>query len=159
MENFKEVYGKLFETGTPEAMKMLEGILCDFAEYVGKSNEKLYNDAVERMNAVNWNNYLTEREALHIVETLQGQDGQKGAKWSFAQVSDAVEKIGGQMECEPYYNKYALYIAVNMIYSDFAKTLAEYVEADRMFELVYRLAVDKLKDTDRPRFIRAYFGV
>ena len=46
-----------------------------------------------------------------------------------------------------------------MIYSDFATKLVQFVDEDKMVEVVYRLAVDKLKDKDRPRFIREYFGV
>ena len=71
----------------------------------------------------------------------------------------AVEGLGGKPECESYYNRYALYVAINMIYSDFATKLVQFVDEDKMVEVVYRLAVDKLKDKDRPRFIREYFGV
>ena len=126
---------------------------------VGELSERARARAVEKMNAVNWNNYLTEAEAAHIVGSLAGQDGSKGAHWSMAQVSDAVERLNGNIECEPYYNKYALFVTMNMIYSDFSATLGQFTDAENLPEVVYRLAVDKLKDADRPRFVRAYFGV
>lgn len=159
MKDFREAYKKLLDLGTPEAMLMLGSVLCEFAEYAEQSNGRLYRDAVEKMNAVNWNNYLTEAEAVQIVGSLVGQDGSKGAHWSMAQVSDAVERLNGSMECEPYYNKYALFVTMNMIYSDFSATLAQFTDAENLPEVVYRLAVDKLKDADKPRFVRAYFGV
>ncbi len=159
MKDFKEAYTKVVEAGTPEAMQLLGGILCDFAEYAEQSNTRLYREAVEKMNAVNWNNYLTEAEASAIVGGFINSDGSKGAHWSMAQVSGAVEELGGAMECEPYYNKYALFVTMNMIYSDFGVTLDQFVEDSNMVEVVYRLAVDKLKDADRPRFVRAYFGL
>lgn len=155
----EKMYYQMVDSEKEENMQLLGSVFLWLMEQVKQANPTVYREAVEKMNAAHWCNYLTEKEATCIVSKLEGQDGQKGAKWSFAQVSDAVEKIGGKLECEPYYNRHALYVAINMIYSDFAKTLAEYVEADKMFEVVYRLAVAKLKDADRPRFIRKYFDV
>ncbi len=155
----EKMYYQLVESGKPEKMQLLGSVFLWLMDRTRQSNPSIYNEAVEKMNAANWCNYLTEKEASCIVAGLEHQDGSKGAKWSLTQVLNAVEKIGGAVECAPYYNQYALYVAINMIYSDFAKTLAEYIDADKMFEVVYRLAVAKLKDADRPRFIRKYFDV
>ena len=46
-----------------------------------------------------------------------------------------------------------------MIYSDHAKSLSEVVSEADMPKVVYKMAVEKLKDPDRTRFVRPYFGL
>ena len=46
-----------------------------------------------------------------------------------------------------------------MLYSDFADTINQFLGDGNMVEVIYRMAIDKLKDRDRPKFIRQYFGV
>ena len=83
----------------------------------------------------------------------------RGAKWPFAQFESVVTSLGGEVEHEPKYNKYALWVTANMIYSDHAKTLKEVVPESDLPLVAYKLAVEKLNDADRPRFIREYFGM
>ncbi len=157
--NYEKLYHELVDSGKQENMQALGNLFLWLMEQTKLSNPAVFKEVVEKMNAANWNNYLTEAEASAIVSGFINSDGSKGAHWSMSQVSNAVEELGGVPECEPYYNKCALFVTMNMIYSDFAVTLDHFVEASNMVEVVYRLAVDKLKDKDRPRFIRGYFGV
>ena len=67
---------------------------------------------------------------------------------------------GLPFEEKPYYNWPALWLTMNMIYSDYAEVIAEAVgekNADKIGETSYKMAVKKLKDKDRPNFIREYF--
>ena len=85
--------------------------------------------------------------------------GSRGPKWPFTVFSQTVEAFGGKISDEPFYNKYAMWVTANMIYSDHATTLSSIVSDAEMPKLVYQLAVENLKDSDRPDFIRNYFGV
>ena len=114
---------------------------------------------LDKLEASEWNNYLSIAEADKIVADLQNQNGSKGPKWSFSQFESVVNAIGGNMEMQPYYNKYALWATANMIFSDHARTLSEIVSEADMPKIIYKLAVEQLKDSDRPRFIREYFKV
>ena len=73
--------------------------------------------------------------------------------------------MGGVIEEKPFYNKYALAAVMNMIYSDHADSIAmdmggkkaSDIPNEKMAMSCYRKAVEKLKDADRPRFVRWYF--
>ena len=63
-------------------------------------------------------------------------------------------------EDKPFYNWPALWLTVNMIYSDFAEIIAEMTgskENEKLAVSAYKMALKKLKDLDRPHFIREYF--
>lgn len=106
-----------------------------------------------------WNNFLSRMEADEIVANLVNQDGTKGAHWNYDTFRNAVVSIGGKVSDEPYYNCYALWVVANMLYSDHAKSVAEYVPKEDMAKFFYAQAVEKLKDRDRPSFVRDYFKV
>ena len=115
--------------------------------------------------AVEWDNYLTEEEAKEVGEHIENQDGTMGYHWPCAVLFPAVESLGGAIEEKPYYNKYALAATMNMIYSDHADSIAmdmggkkaSDIPNEKMALSCYRKAVEKLKDQDRPRFVRWYF--
>lgn len=54
------------------------------------------------------------------------------------------------------YNEYALWVTMNMIMSDSSATLERYVGSDKLFSVVYCLAVDHLTDIDGKFSIRGY---
>lgn len=159
MEKFEKIYRDIVESRDVEKMRGLGNIFLWLVGQLETAHPSMYQEVVERMEAMNWHNYLTESEAAEIVEKFVNQDGTHGPKWTLKQVTSAVESIGGKMECEPEYNRFALYVAMNMIYSDHFATLSDYIDGTKLVESVYRLAVDRLKDPDRPRFIREYFGM
>ena len=110
-------------------------------------------------------NYLSEREMLNISKRMTNQDGTKGFHWDYATLEKALKELGGKMHDEPYYNCYALATVVNMIYSDHAMSIAmdlgfktpKDTPNGNMALSCYRKAVEKLKDVDRPHFVRDYF--
>lgn len=119
-----------------------------------------------KLEAIEWNNYLSDAEAMHIVSQLVNQDGSMGAVWDEATFFSVVEKSGGKIEHMPHYNDNALWVVAAMIYSDHAKSIAEdmgyasiaEVPVEKMAMSVYRKAVEKLCDKDRMYFVRPYFA-
>lgn len=107
-------------------------------------------------------NFLTETEAEDIVDKFSNQDGSKGAKWrDHEELFHRVEELGGRIECEPHYNKWALYVAMNKFASDQHSVIVKWVgdDKDKYFEACYELALTQLKDKDRLCWIRPYYGV
>ena len=107
-------------------------------------------------------NFLTENEAEEIVAAFQNQDGSKGPKWRDPdELFEKVEEHDGKIECEPYYNKWALYVAMNKAASDQNSVILKWIGDDKDKYLVacYDLALTDLKDKDRPYWIRKYFHV
>ena len=112
---------------------------------------------LEILEAVGWNNYLTKMEAEGIVAKLHNQDGTTGGHWDYEVFKSAVEALGAPMCEEPVFNCWALWATANMLYSDHAESVSEFVEESDHPKFFYLMAVEKLKDADRKHFIRPYY--
>ena len=112
-----------------------------------------------------WNNYLSQNEAMNIGKRITNQDGTKGFHWNHDVFTGAVKSLGGVVEHKPYYNSYALCVTANMVYSDHAKSIAEdlgfksvaEVPNERMALSCYKKAVEMLEDVDEGFKVRDYF--
>ena len=126
------------------------------------SSEKAAAEFVECMEGMHsYNNYVSEREAMGIVEAMKNSDGTEGSKWAPDTLFNKVESLGGAVDSIPYYNRWALYVAMNMEHSDHGKVIEKWSEGDssKYAEACYDLAVSQLKDVDKPHWIRDYFGL
>ena len=106
-------------------------------------------------------NYLSAREADEIVSKMDPEP-----QWSLHHVLDMLRSAGYATEESPYFNNYALATTMCMILSDSGETLKEELgsdirpaKADEILRLVYKLAIDKLKDKDGKFNIRKYFDL
>lgn len=158
-ERYDELYETMAMSRDARKMKIFgEAEKWGFAQVLAM-NPSIAEKWLKKIEAVDWNNYLTDEEADAIVAGLVAQDGRKGPIWSRSQVEGAVRGLGGETEYVPYYNGDALYVTMNMIASDQMDTLREYVPDQDMPKVVYKMAVNRLKDRDRPEFIRNYYGL
>lgn len=163
MEELKIRFDRLVEqisaSKDPEKMKILAcADAWGFAQMVAMQ-PKVAQKWLDKLEAIEWYNYLSKSEAEEIVAGLQNQNGARGGKWTYEAFMQAVEAFGGRIEEAPYYNCYALWATANMLYSDHAKSVSHYVPEDEWPKYFYLTAVEKLKDPDRKRFVRPYFGV
>lgn len=134
---------------------------------VAEHHPEVAKEWLERIKSNMWNNYLSEEQARELAAKIVNQDGSMGPKWTMDMFTTAVIKLGGKMEDEPYYNRWALWLVANAHYSDFAKSTAEDmgyrsvidVPSERMALSMYRKAVESLKDIDRPHYIKNYYHV
>ena len=167
MKRHEELYRDIIQSDNSAKMEMLGGIFLSMIDQIESSNPRLYKEVVEKMEAVEWNNYLTEYEAAKIASALINQDGSTGAHWPYDVFRGAVESLDGKIADMPYYNCYALWVVANMLYSDHAQSVAEdmgyktpaEVPNEKMALSMYKKAVEKLKDPDRHYFVRQYFHV
>ena len=155
------------KSGMPEKMKVFGESAKWAFDRLHERDPKLAEMWVEKLEAMNWNNYLSKAEADEIVAKFINQDNSRGAHWGYDVFKGAVESLGGKTYEAPFYNCYALWVVANMVYSDHAQSVAEdmghttpaQVPNEKMALSMYKKAVEKLKDKDRPRFVRDYFGV
>ena len=108
-----------------------------------------------------YNNCLSGHEASEIVRQMDPQP-----QWSPRQVLDMLKNAGYTTEDPPYFNNYALATTMCMILSDSGETLKNELgsdirpaKADEILRMVYKLAIDKLKDKDGKFNIRKYFDL
>lgn len=159
LRRFDELVAKITASKDPDKMKVLMYADAWGFKQMAAIQPKMAQKWLDKIEASEWYNYLSPEEAEQVVSGLVNQNGTKGPKWPMSQFEAAVTALGGQMQEAPYYNKCALWATANMIYSDHAKSLSEVVSEADMPKIVYKMAVEKLKDPDRPRFVRPYFGL
>lgn len=150
---------KSWESGSTGhiSIDVFKRAVCMLAElHIGEANElvELYKGRME------YDNFLTEREAMDIVSKFENEDGSTGAKWRPEELFGALESLELRQEEHPYFNKWALYVAMNMEVSDRDSVIRKWSNAsDQYVCATYDLALTDLKDKDRPMWIREYFHV
>lgn len=162
MRKFDQLYAKMSASSDVANMKLFGSVMRKAIEQLTRYSMEDAADLVDELCSMNWDNYVTRKEAMAIVNSMDPQP-----KWSYEKVEAALAKLGLPMEESPYYNSYAMYVGISMKYSDSALTLAERVlkksiaEVDEldMLKMCYYLAKDSLKDKDGVFNIRKYFGL
>lgn len=165
MDEYEMYAHKIIKSENTKHMKVL-GEVCEwlFSQAAAKMPE-VAESALSHLAATDWNNYLSEREAMNIGKRIVNQDGTKGFHWPYEMFIKAVESLGGVVESKPCYNSYALTAVANMIFSDHANSIAEdmgyktaaEVPNEKMALSCYKKAIEKLKDSDNPSWVRKYF--
>lgn len=136
-EEGREIFDKTFE----QMFKEVLGVAPDIAVR-----------CLDRLEAVKWNNYLTEEEARKAIAE---------EAWGIQDVEVCAVCAGDQPDCTPYYNKWALWATMNDIMSKHRGALLKRMSDQEAREVVYDMARETLTDTDprRRRFVRSYFQV
>lgn len=159
-ERFEELYGMMSASNEVENMRLFGSVMKKMMSDMIEAHPAEAEEYIDTLEAMKWDNYLTHKEAESIIAGMKPK-----AQWSWQTWVQAMESYGIKTEEEPYYNPYALWVAMNMVYSDHAETLAEKVWKKPLSEIptetlvhtVNALAVDLLKDKDGVYDIRRYF--
>lgn len=108
-----------------------------------------------------YHNYLSRQEANEIVGKMDPEP-----QWTPETLDKMMDSAGMTTDEPPYFNHWALLATMSMILSDSGETLKEELgsdirpaKADEILRLVYKLAIDKLKDKDGRFNIRKYFDL
>lgn len=159
IRKYDELYDEMASSKDPNRMMAFGDSEKWVFHMLAEKHPELAEKWLTKLEAGKWHNYLSKSEAEEIVSKLINQDGSHGAHWDYETFKAAVESLGGKMSDEPFYNCWALWATANMRYSDNAKSAAEFVPKEMMPKYFYNVAVENLKDVDRPRFVRDYFKV
>lgn len=130
-------------------------LLQAFVDEIGEQRSFEILDLAEGM--IRFKNYVTEKEAMQIVNNLLNYDNSKGAKWSPDEVKAAITSLGGKCEMEGEYNWWSMYVTIEMVHSDEWGVLKGLVEPQKEAALCYELAKAKLLDKDELYNVRTYF--
>jgi hypothetical protein len=159
IRKYDELYDEMASSKDPNRMMAFGDSEKWVFHMLAEKHPELAEKWLTKLEAGKWHNYLSKSEAEEIVSKLINQDGSHGGHWDYETFKAAVESLGGKMTDEPFYNCWALWATANMRYSDNAKSAAEFVPKEMMPKYFYNVAVENLKDVDRPRFVRDYFKV
>lgn len=159
IRKYDELYDDMVAAKDPRKMMAFGEAEKWVFHMMAEQHPELAEKWLTKLEAEKWYNYLSKHEAEAIVSKLVNQDGTRGPHWSYDTFKAAVESLGGKLQSEPFYNSWALWAAAEMHYSDHARSASEFVPKDMMPKYFYNVAVETLKDADRPRFIREYFDL
>jgi len=158
-QELKEKYQYLFDTmkssRKTENMMLFGDVMNEMMDYLIQRNPSEAETWIDKLASIEWKNYLTPDEAEEIVMGME-----PSAPWSRDVWNKAMDSLGLDKEEKPCYNSCALWVTMNMVYSDDAKSLAKILNTeieDIPVEAFYMLAVDKLKDKDGKFNVRKYF--
>ena len=160
MKNFDELYGIMATSANVKYMRVFGDTMRCMMKDIADRHPELAQEYIEKLCAIKWKNYLTKNEALDIIGKMNPE-----AIWNIQEWLDEMDKLGFCMKDKPYYNDYALYIAMNQVISDHGETIVAIkgekslsdISEEELVEYAYRLAIDLLKDKDGVYDIREYF--
>ena len=159
IRRYDELYSDMATARDPKKMMTFGEAEKWMFHSLAERHPEMAEKWLSRLESGRWNNYLSRSEAEEIASNLVNQDGSRGAHWNFETFKSAVESLGGKISEEPYYNCWALWAVMNMLYSDHHRSVSSYIPRDKEPYFFYAMAVEKLKDVDRPKFVRWYFDV
>lgn len=160
VERYEELYKDMAEAKDPKKMIVFGEAEKWVFHSIADKHPEIAEKWLQMLEQSKWNNYLSEDEAKKIVESLVEKIGNtyvQKYEWDYPTMKNAVESLGGKVSEEPYYNCWSLWAVMNMLHSDHSETINVFVQPNLKVKFYYRLAVDKLKDFDRPHFVRHYF--
>lgn len=159
-QKFESLYNTMANSNEPKYMHIFGETMKAMMDDMIALKPELAQEYVDKLGAIEWNNYLTKKEAMGIVGAML-----PAAHWNKQTWLDNMEKAELCMEEKPYYNDYALYVAMNQVISDHGNTIAvilgkntiSEIDAIELTRIAYKLATDLLKDKDKVYNIRTYF--
>lgn len=157
---YDHLYDVMSNSKDVDKMKIFGRAGSRIFEKIIVADPNIAKEWIEMLEPVMWNNYLTEDEAEQIVESLEEKVGDMTVRrheWGYDTLKSAVEGMGGMMAEAPFYNCWALWATMNMLVSDHRNTVDKFIQPAMRVKFYYHLALDKLKDVDRPHFVREYF--
>ena len=160
MSKFDELYGIMASSANVKYMHVFGDTMRCMMNDMATKHPELAQEYLEKLCAIKWKNYLTKKEASEIVSDMNPP-----VTWDMQTWLNAMANLGLPTEEEPYYNDYALYVAMNQVISDHGETIAMIkgekslsdVNKAELVEYAYKLAIDLLKDKDGVYNIREYF--
>lgn len=159
VEKYDELYEDMASGKDPSKMIAFGEAEKWMFHQMAEKHPEIAERWLTKLESARWHNYLSKSEAEYITSNLINQDNTRGPHWSYDTFKGAVESLSGKMAVEPSYNCWALWVTANMLYSDHHRSTSEFVPREQDPKFFYAMAVEKLKDVDRPKFIREYFDL
>lgn len=151
---FYALYNIMASSNNVEYMRIFGNVYKEVMEWLIQNKPDLAQEWIDKLESIRWKNYLTPREAEKIVANMSPK-----APWSYEQWRVTMKQNGFELEKEPCYNKFALWVTMNMFMSDSSETVTKYIEDGNLFKFVHDIAIDKLTDKDGMFNVRRYFGL
>lgn len=160
LAQFNALYNKMANSHEVAYMAVFGNVHKEMFAWMAANKPDVAEEMLMKLEAINWNQYLTPKEAEAIIAKMDPK-----APWSRDVWKQAMDSLGLPIEQQPCFNRCALYVEMNKMYSDFGDEIAALlgkplVATDKdIITACYKMAMKTLKDKDGIYNIRAYFGL
>ena len=139
-------------------MMLFGEVETEMMEWMIKNQPTAAEAWIEKLCAIKWHQYLTKKEAQDVINSMIPK-----APWTYEAWESAMSKMQLEIEKEYDFNKYATWVAMSQVYTDFGETLAKTlntplnsIPVERLLPIIYDMAMDLLLDKDGVYDIRKY---
>ena len=157
-DKFGMLYMTMATSNEPKYMHIFGETMKKMMAWYIENRPEAAEEYIEELCSIKWRQYLTMKEATEAVEAMEPQ-----APWNYDTWEKAMETLHLEMERESVFNRYALWAAMNQIYTDFGDSIArmmgeplEKIAVTTLVPFVQDMAVSLLTDADRKYDIREY---
>ena len=157
-DRYTGLYDFMAQSRDPNKMKAFGCVMTEMMDYLVTNKPDVAEEMIDKLESIKWRQYLTPREAERIVSAMDPK-----APWSRYTWKNAMESFGLPLEEWPRYNRCALWVEMNKIYSDFGEEIAALLDkplspSDKdIISACYKMALKNLNDKDGMYDIRKYF--
>ena len=157
-ERYDGLYDYMANSKDPKNMKAFGCVMNEMMDWLIVNKTDVAEEMIDQLESIKWKQYLTPKEADRIIAGMDPK-----APWTRDQWKAAMESFGLPLEDAPYYNRCALWVEMNKIYSDFGDEIASLIgkpltPSDKdIISACYKLALKNLRDKDGVYDIRKYF--
>ena len=157
-DRYTALYDYMANSRDPKNMKTFGCVMTEMMDFLIVNKPDVAEEMIDKLESIKWHQYLTPKEAEHIIANMDPK-----APWSRDAWKSAMESFGLPIEDAPYFNRCALWVEMNKIYSDFGDEIAALLgkpltPTDQdIIAACYKMALKNLRDKDGIYNIRKYF--
>lgn len=159
-DRYTGLYDYMANSRDPQNMKAFGCVMTKMMDWLIANKPDVAEEMIDKLEAIKWNQYMTRKEAENIIARMKPD-----APWKYDAWKSAMESFDLPLEDAPYYNRCALWVEMNKMYSDFGEEIASLLgkplsPTDKdIIAACYKMALKTLRDKDGVYDIRAYFGL
>lgn len=154
-EKFGMLYGMMAVSGDVRQMHTFGNVHKKMMAWMIDNKPELAEEYIEELCSIRWRQYLTRNEATAVVRGMVPT-----APWDYSTWEKAMESLHLEWEREGVFNRYALWVAMNQVYTDMGESLLKVMGVDvpdeKLVPVVHDMAVSLLTDADGKYRIREY---
>lgn len=157
-ERYDSLYDYMANSKDPKNMKAFGCVMTEIMDWLIQNKPDVAEEMIDQLESIKWKQYLTPKEAQKIIDGMDPK-----APWLRDQWKAAMESFVLPLEDAPYYNRCALWVEMNKVYSDAGDVIASLIgkpllPSDKdIISACYKLALKNLLDKDGVYDIRKYF--
>ena len=156
-ERYDALYDYMSDSKDPKNMKAFGCVMTEIMDWLIANKPDVAEEMIDQLESIKWKQYLTPKEAQKIIDGMDPK-----APWPRDTWKTAMQSFGLPLEDAPYYNRCALWVEMNKIYSDFGEEIASLLgkplnpNDKDIISACYKLALKNLLDKDGVYDIRKY---